>query len=249
MSEEIPRLGRVHKMPSCWEWLPDAIVASIADKCDVISLRELSVTSKSLNAQCSPRMGVLYDACIRVDQYFKAYENGGGYTFQPRRREDASLVEAAGSAAVGSLPNPFVRPGRTYWLDGACADDDFCFAYALVNRLFPPLHIDLKRGFITDSGAAALLSAVEQTLIRWQPGPGLQITLPNNNITNVEPFVELLKRDSRVTFIYINLTDNKLTASQANIDALKRLDGMWIDHGYLDIHDTPLAKALPSALP
>ena len=133
--------------------------------------------------------------------------------------------------------------GTRHWLTGACADDDFCRTYALVHRLFPPLSIDLTRGFITDAGAAALLSAVEHSLLRWKPielseGAGLdrraftdsetvhmnpnilKIELRNNNVTNVVPFVELISRDQRV---YVGLGENKLPGSRANINAIELL--------------------------
>ena len=133
--------------------------------------------------------------------------------------------------------------GTRHWLTGACADDDFCRTYALVHRLFPPLSIDLTRGFITDAGAAALLSAVEHSLLRWKPielseGAGLdrraftdsetvhmnpnilKIELRNNNVTNVVPFVELISRDQRV---YVGLGENKLLGSRANINAIELL--------------------------
>lgn len=180
---------------SCWDWLPDVLAWSITDVLNLTALRQLSLCSKGLKGQCWTRM---------------------------------KDVRAAYQRVVDSCPHLLdirSESARRLIASGPHCNDELCHAYSLVHRLFPPIDIELHRGYITDCGAAALLSAFklngEFSLASIRPC--LTVIITNNNITNVVPFIELLsvcKRRPGQTRLEINLRDNNLCASKANLDAV-----------------------------
>ena len=146
--------------------------------------------------------------------------------------------------ALKVLPNDVLYTGL--W------NDDLCRDFALAFHRFPCIHsFEIKRGFISDSGAEALALAIQCDSSRRRRlfGPYSpyrhRLDLANNNVTTLAaPLISLVLQGWT-----IRLSDNKLTASEANYEALEEIHTRQVDSTFskrarLHITGTPLHKEL-----
>ena len=202
-----------------WDMLPDALALCIVCACSPNTLRQLSLCSKELNAQCSPRLEAVYAAYLRVR------------TATNQRAIDVAIEKGRDPDYLRVQSRPPGIPALC--LKSFCCSDQLCYEYAMTHRLFPRFSIQLHRGFITDSGVAALLSAFKRNgKYSFDLIPQiLHLSLENTNITSVAPFVDFCSHfckrpalDVQSTFsLGINLVDNKLSSSRPNVDAMMLL--------------------------